>query len=84
MMKVEFTRHALDRMKARGIIKEDVISFLKNYDSITMQDVDTAVYSKLVIESNKTYLYRIFVNSTKNPVIVITVYKTSKIEKYGY
>jgi hypothetical protein len=71
-------------MNARGILKEDVTAFLKNYDSLSIQDIETAVYTKLVVENNKTYLYRIFVNTTKKPVIVITVYKTSKIEKYGY
>jgi hypothetical protein len=83
-MKVEFSIHALERMNARGILKEDVTTFLKNYDSLSVQDIETAVYTKLVVENNKTYLYRIFVNTTKKPVIVITVYKTSKIEKYGY
>lgn len=83
-MKVEFSIHALERMNSRGILKEDVTAFLKNYDSLSIQDIETAVYTKLVVENNKTYLYRIFVNTTKKPVIVITVYKTSKIEKYGY
>jgi hypothetical protein len=34
-MKVEFSIHALERMNARGILKEDVTAFLKNYDSLS-------------------------------------------------
>jgi len=83
-MKVDFSIHALDRMVARGINKEKVIEFLKNYDSITVQDAETVIYSKLAVEDNKTYLYRIFINKMKKPELVITVYKTSKFEKYGY
>ena len=83
-MKVEFSIHALDRMNTRGIIKHDVIMILNDYNSITVQDIETVIYSKLVVESNKTYLYRVFVNKTKKPAVVVTVYKTSKIEKYGY
>ena len=40
------------------------------------------IYQKIVIEFDKPYLYRVFVNNTKKPYLVVTVYKTSKIEKY--
>jgi hypothetical protein len=32
--------------------------------------------------SYKKYLIRIFINDKKNPKLIITVYKTSKIKKY--
>ncbi|MCA1758183.1 MAG: DUF4258 domain-containing protein [Bacteroidales bacterium] len=35
-MEVEFSTHALERLNARGIKKEDVLSFLKDYDSKTV------------------------------------------------
>jgi len=83
-MKVEFSAHALERMEARGIIKDDVIKVLSGHDSVNKQDAETNVYSKLLIRNNKRYLYRVFVNELKVPPLIITVYKTSKIEKYGY
>jgi len=83
-MKVEFSAHALERMEARGIIKDDVIKVLSDHDSVNKQDAETNVYSKLLIRNNKRYLYRVFVNELKVPPLIITVYKTSKIEKYGY
>jgi len=33
---------------------------------------------------SKTYLYRVFVNNDKIPTLIVTAYKTSKFEKYGY
>lgn len=83
-MKVEFSVHALERMDSRGILKKDVLEILQNYDSIAEQDNETKVYSKLVHRNNKQYIYRVFINTIKNPALVITVYRTSKIEKYGY
>lgn len=40
------------------------------------------VYQNAIVENNKTYLIRVFVNETKIPAIIITAYKTSKIQKY--
>lgn len=36
----------------------------------------------MVLENNKTYLIRVFVNEAKTPPLIITAYKTSKIQKY--
>jgi len=60
-----------------------VLRVIKKPDSVSIQDKTITVYSKLVKENSKTYLYRVFVNQVKNPYLVITAYKTSKIEKYG-
>jgi hypothetical protein len=70
-------------MENRGISKEIAIEVVSAPDSVFIQDELTTVYSKLVEENTKPYLYRIFVNSLKNPPLIITAYKTSKIEKYG-
>ena len=83
-MEIEFSIHALERMKNRGISKSDVKEVLKNFDSLLKQDINIKIFSKILIKSNKTWLYRVFVNTTKKPQLVITVYRTSKIEKYGY
>ncbi|MFW5756941.1 MAG: DUF4258 domain-containing protein [Tangfeifania sp.] len=83
-MKVEFSIHALERMNARGISKDDVIKTLSHHDFVNEQDAETNVYSKVLIKNNKKYLYRVFVNELKKPSLVITVYRTSKIGKYGY
>lgn len=82
-MKFEFSRHALDQMIRRSILKEQVKSIIENPDSIAIQDADTKVYSKLITENSKSYLYRVFINELKKPSLIITVYKTSKTDKYA-
>jgi hypothetical protein len=66
------------------IPKELVLSIFKQPDKVIEQDEAVTIYDKLVVEGSKPYLYRVFVNFLKKPVTIITVYKTSKIEKYGY
>ncbi|OFX62043.1 MAG: hypothetical protein A2066_05660 [Bacteroidetes bacterium GWB2_41_8] len=83
-MEFEFSKHAIDQMGYRSISKETVLSIVLQPDTIVDQDETTRIYSKLVYKDSKKYLYRVFVNYLKDPMIIITVYKTSKIEKYGY
>jgi len=81
-MNFEFSKHALDQMIRRSIQKEQVKMTLEDPDSISIQDSGTKVYSKLISENSKSYLYRVFLNELKKPSLIITVYKTSKIDKY--
>jgi hypothetical protein len=83
-MEFVFSKHALERMDSRCISKEQVSIVLERPDSIVNQHEGATIFSKLLIEEAKHYLYRVFVNSAKNPMLIISVYKTSKIEKYGY
>lgn len=83
-MEFEFSKHALDQIDFRNISKEMILSVVDYPDLITLQDENICIYSKLVKENAKMYLYRVFVNYIKNPLVIITAYKTSKIDKYGY
>lgn len=77
-----FSLHALEQIEIRGLILADVEDVLNFPSKIVKEDNGVSVYQKLVIESNREYLYRVFVNTDKNPPLVITVYKTSKTVKY--
>lgn len=70
-------------MKRRSISKDIVIEVIIHADSISVQDESITVYFKLVEDNSKPYLFRVFVNNEKTPPLIITAYKTSKIEKYG-
>jgi len=83
-MEFDFSDHALERMKARNIKKEDVFKVLQNFDFSVDQDQQTKIYSKLLTKEDKKFIYRVFVNEKLNPAKIITVYRTTKIEKYGY
>lgn len=83
-MEFRISNHALRRMETRGIQEAIITQILDSPDTIQVQDHGATVFSKLVEENTKTYLYRVFVNTSKKPPLVVTVYKTSKIKKYGY
>jgi len=83
-MNFKFSKHATNQMELRGISKNLVTSILNHPDLTESQDEEVSIYMKLVTEKTKHYLYRVFVNILNNPALIITVYKTSKIEKYGY
>ena len=83
-MTIEFSQHALRQIEARNISREAVSSVIQYPDQILQQDQETPIYLKLIDDLEKRYLYRVFVNTAKEPWLIITAYKTSKIEKYGH
>ena len=82
-MEIKFSKHALEQMSRRCISEELVRSIISQPDSIDNQNETTSVYSRLVIEKSKAYIYRVSLNRLKKPAWIITGYKTSKIGKYG-
>lgn len=73
------TGHALEQMKLREIQKSIVQKVLAKPEQIKEEDGNKVYQS--IAEDGK-YLIRIFVNENKKPNLIITVYKTSKINKY--
>lgn len=81
-MKITFSRHARERMAQRNISEEQILKAIDNPDSVTSYS-DKTVYQAFISDKDeKTWLLRIFVNENVNPAKVITVYKTSKLDKY--
>lgn len=80
----EFTDHALIEMSRRQISEKDVKAVLANPEQTEMVRDGRAVYqSRLEMdEPPKIYLLRVFVDIDPRPPYVVTVYRTSKIEKY--
>ena len=77
-MQFEFSLNSLEHIKLRGISKELVELVLDYPDEIANEFENQIIYQKVI----ENYLYRVFVNSNKNPSLIKTVYKTSKIIKY--
>ncbi len=76
-----FSKHAFDQLKNRNIEENLVKKIIKNPDKIIDYDDCIKIYQSK-IKAGKTYLIRIFINTCKEPIVIITVYKTSKVEKY--
>ena len=79
-----FTNHALTEMVRRKITQEDVRIVLANPEQMEMVREGRAVYqAKLEMgEPPKTYILRVFIDIDRKPPYIVTVYRTSKIEKY--
>lgn len=76
-----YSNHALEQMKARGISQEIVDAIIENPLQVILED-DKKIVHGIIEEDNTKYLIRIFVNRIKQPNLIITVYRTSKIDKY--
>lgn len=82
--KFVFTDHALKEMARREITQEDARAVLAKPEQMEMVRDGRAVYQSRIGmgEPPKTYLLRVFVDIEPVPPFVVTVYRTSKIEKY--
>ena len=77
----QFSLHSLEQLAKRNITQETALWVIENAAEKTIQDGVT-LYQNIILENNKTYLIRVFVNENKTPPLIITAYKTSKIQKY--
>jgi hypothetical protein len=81
-MEYFFSQHALEQMHFRGISKTLVEEILREPEQRIEEEHLTVFQSIRTDENKETFLIRVFVNEKKTPNVVITVYKTSKIQKY--
>ncbi len=77
-MKIIFIEHALERMRKRDIKKEVIIKVIKNPDNVVYGYGNRKVAQKLVDER----LLRVIYEEQEEKIVVVTVYITSKVDKY--
>ncbi|MCF8244483.1 MAG: DUF4258 domain-containing protein [Saprospiraceae bacterium] len=78
-----FSKHSLERLDERQIpieVANEIISkpdeVIESHDGLTIfQGIKT-------FHGGKNYLVRIYVNTKVDPSIVVTAFRTTKIEKY--
>lgn len=76
------SRHAKFELSRRSISEEVIHSVLRNPEQrYDLRSGRVMVQSRMIME-NKTYLIRVFVDVNCHPAIVVTAYRTSKVEKY--
>ena len=81
-MKFRFSRHVLEEMGKRKISQQLVEQILHAPEQKVPEVDDITCYQSKVEIGGKTYLLRIMVNEVITPVVVVTMYRTSKISKY--
>ena len=76
---IVFSDHALEEMERRGVSIDIVLECLgNNATQIEKVRKGRVVCQKIIGK----FLYRVFVDIDRQPAVVVTVYRTSKIDKY--
>jgi hypothetical protein len=82
-MSFRLSRHAREEMIRRQIPSEWVDALLDVPEQTIEQPGGTEIrQSRFTTRDGKMYLVRAVVATAKQPAVVVTVYRTSKIEKY--
>jgi hypothetical protein len=82
-MNFKLSIHAKQEMQRRGISLDQIESIINSPQQILTQDDGVKVYqSQIEFSTGRRYLVRIFLNTTVDPAVVVTLYRTSKIQKY--
>lgn len=82
-MTYKISRHAQTEMERRGIYLSLVESVLENPQQILLERDGRKVYqSKVDFGNGKLFLLRVIVADDIDPNVVITVYRTTKVDKY--
>ena len=82
-MEFLISRHAEEELLRRSIPRESLLSVLATPEQRIVQSGGKEIFqSRFTFEGGKMYLLRAVLAWDKSPPVVITVYRTSKIEKY--
>lgn len=81
-MRFGLTRHAQAEMLRRHIPETLVNQIAQSPEQIVKEHGDILCYQSIRQEGDKSYLIRVMINPTTDPAQIVTVYKTSKIDKY--
>lgn len=78
------TGHAVLEMQRRQLTETEVAAVLESPQQSEEVHPGRCVYQSRLYSADpaKIYLLRVFVDIDRNPPEVVTVYRTSKVEKY--
>jgi hypothetical protein len=84
MKKIILTDHALFQMQRRGITEKDVREIIRNPGQIEDVRPGRVIMQSCILagKPEKEFLLRVFVDVSEDNYEVVTVYRTSKIDKY--
>ena len=82
MAQFRYSKHALREMIKRNIDRSDVDDVLASPGQKAPEQDEIICYQSKIRKADKVYLLRVMINETKDPSLIVTVYKTSKIDKY--
>jgi len=79
-----FSKHAEEQLIRRSLDRNIVESVVLNPEQIIDDEnnVDITIYQSIIKEDGRFFLYRVFINTQLLPNVIVTLYRTTKIEKY--
>ena len=83
-MEFRLTDHARREMSRRGIPEETAYEIIESHEQEYEVRKGRKVYQARRLEGDppRIYLYRVFVDVDRRQIEVVTVYRTSKVDKY--
>ena len=82
-MRIQFSDHALERMRSRNLTTDQIKEAIKNPDEHFNNQIGTVIHKILnEDEFQEKCLLRVFYKEDEDRIVIISAYKTSKIEKY--
>jgi hypothetical protein len=76
------TEHARVEIQRRQIPVEWIRNVMADPEQIIPGTGARKVYQSRIVADGKTYLVRLVVETWHSPPVIVTVYRSSKIEKY--
>jgi len=82
-MRIQFSEHALERMRSRNLTTDQIKEAIKNPDQQFRNQIGIVIHKILnENESPQKLLLRVFYKEDEDRIVIISAYKTSNIEKY--
>jgi len=82
-MKFRYSRHAEEEMTRRGISRALTDEVLRRPQQVVLERGARKAYqAKVIFDDGRRFLLRLIVDDAVDPAVVITVYRTSKMDKY--
>ena len=81
-MNYTLSRHACDEMVRRGISASVVDAIMQAPQQIVVQSPKKQVYQSKIAFGNVMFLVRVVIAFDVDPPLVVTVYRTTKIDRY--
>ena len=82
-MRYRLSRHAIEEMERRDISRKLLDSVLLAPGQTVLGKDGTTIFQSLAqFSDSRSFLIRAVVNTDVDPAVVVTVYRTSKIDKY--
>lgn len=81
-MEIKFTKHAEKQLIERNISKEAVHDTILRPGQLTSQQDGILLFQSVYYEGDNKYLLRVAVKPQAGAWLILTAYRTSKVQKY--